>query len=487
MSAVTGTPLGVAFSRLAAADPGTAALTFGGTTLTRRELDERSNRFAWTLRDHDVRVGDRVAVVLPSGIDFVVAVMGVWKAGGTPIPLPDALPDAERDRLLTLAEPSLVIASGGEGVMPPVVDPDQPSSPPPGAISRPWKIVASGGSTGRPKLIANTAPGVVERLTPFGIAAQMSTGGTALLTAPLAHNAAFISLASALLNGKHVVAMADSDPAEALRLAERHRADWMFAVPAMLLRIWRLPAEVRDATDLSSLRVLLHTGAPIAPWLKEAWIDRLGPERVWEIYTGAEAQAVTRISGLEWLAHRGSVGRPLTGDIEVRDDMGRTLGPGRIGRVWMRSDTGPTYTYIGATPTTDGRWESLGDLGYTDPDGYIYLADRETDLITVGDVNVFPAEVEGALEEHPAVRSAAVIGLPDERLGAVPHAIVQADGEAGADEEALLAHLRERLADHQVPRSVEFVTGPLRDDAGKVRRSALRAERLPAGAASSGG
>ncbi|MEV5750614.1 AMP-binding protein [Actinoallomurus sp. NPDC052308] len=478
MSAVTGTPLGVALTRLAAADPETPALTCGPVTLSRRELDERANRLAWELRDHGVRVGDRVAIVLPNGVDCVVALVAAWKAGGTPVPISDRMPEAEREPVLELARPKIVIAASGPGTLPPSAGAGQPESAPPGIVPQPWKILTSGGSTGRPKLIATVEAGVAERAGLFGLAAQMSEGGAALVTAPLTHNGPFMSLTAALLFGKHVVLMERFDAAEALRLAELHRADWMYAVPTMMHRIWRLPEADRAAADLSALRVLFHLGAPIAPWLKQAWIDWLGPERIWELYAGTEAQAVTRINGTEWLAHRGSVGRPLTGDIEVRDQLGRPLGPGQVGQVWMRPDAGPTYTYIGATARSDGRWECLGDLGYIDADGYLYLTDRDTDMILVGGSNVYPAEVEGALEEHPDVRTAAVIGLPDDDLGSVPHAIVQAD--PGVDETALLAHLRERLAAYKLPRTFEFVTDPLRDDAGKIRRAALRAARVPA-------
>jgi bile acid-coenzyme A ligase len=136
----------------------------------------------------------------------------------------------------------------------------------------------------------------------------------------------------------------------------------------------------------------------------------------------------------------------------------------------------PTYHYIGATARSDGMWESLGDVGHLDEDGYLYLGDRNADMILVGGSNVYPAEVEGALEEHPAVRSAAVIGLPDDDLGQVPHAIVQP--YTAVREADLLAHLKERLVPYKLPRTLEFVDHPLRDDAGKIRRSALRAARL---------
>jgi bile acid-coenzyme A ligase len=474
---VTETPIGTALTRLAADDPEAPALTCGTDTLTRRELDERANQFAWALRAHRIGVGDCVAIVLPNGPEFVITLLAAWKAGATPLPVAPAMPAAERAAVLALADPKIVVAADS-ALRPSHPEPlDGHRIPPPAATARPWKILTSGGSTGRPKLIASADPGILEKACGFGLAGQMRAGGVALVTAPLTHNGPFLSLASALLLGGHVVLMPRFDAAETLRLAERHRADWMYAVPTIMHRIWRLPEEVRTAADLSALRIVFHLGAPIAPWLKQAWIDWLGPERIWELYGGTEAQAATVISGSEWLAHRGSVGRPVTGEIEVRDASGRTLGPGEAGEVWMRS-AAPTYTYIGATARGRDGWESLGDLGHLDADGYLYLTDRQADMILVGGSNVYPAEIEGALEEHPAVRSAAVIGLPDDDLGSVPHAIVQTGDDTPVTDEELHTHLAERLAPYKLPRSFERVDEPLRDDAGKIRRSALRAERL---------
>jgi bile acid-coenzyme A ligase len=163
----------------------------------------------------------------------------------------------------------------------------------------------------------------------------------------------------------------------------------------------------------------------------------------------------------------------------VADLDGKPLPPGEKGEVWLRN-TGdsPTYHYVGAEPRTlVGGWESLGDMGWFDDDGYLYLADRMQDMILVGGANVYPAEVEAALQEHPAVRSVAVIGLPSDDLGNIVHAIVEAD-EGAVDAGELLAFAGERLARYKLPRSVEFVNTPLRDDSGKLRRSALRAERI---------
>ena len=234
-----------------------------------------------------------------------------------------------------------------------------------------------------------------------------------------------------MLLGNHVVLMPRFDPAQTLRLVEKHRVTWLLLVPTMMLRIWRLPEAVRLAADVSSLEVAFHLAAPCPAWLKQAWIDWLGPQKVVELYGGTELQAVTLISGTEWLEHRGSVGRTVLGEIEIRDPDGRPFPVGEEGEIWMRRgpEAPSPYRYVGATARSapDG-WESLGDIGKVDADGYVYITDRLADMILVGGANVYPAEIEAALDEHPAVQSCCVIGLPDEDLGNIPYAIVELSG-----------------------------------------------------------
>jgi bile acid-coenzyme A ligase len=270
------------------------------------------------------------------------------------------------------------------------------------------------------------------------------------------------------------------DALAALELIERHRVDWLLFVPTMMQRIWRLPEAERKRFDLSSLRVVMCTGAPSPDWLKRAWIDWLGPEKIWEAYGGSERIGGTMISGTDWLAHPRSVGKPTGGrKLRILDDEGREQPPGEIGLVYMLppGGQGSTYQYLGArAQATDDGWETLGDLGYLDEDGFLYLVDRKTDMIVSGGSNVYPAEVEAAIDAHPAVRSSAVIGLPDDDLGQRIHALVDAPG--GVTDDELRAHLAEYLVRYKVPRSFEYVDEPLRDDAGKVRRQALREARL---------
>ena len=186
------------------------------------------------------------------------------------------------------------------------------------------------------------------------------------------------------------------------------------------------------------------------------------------------------ISGEEWLSHRGPVGRARSDcEIKIVDSNGDSVGPNTMGEVYMRplSGQGSTYRYIGAEPREiKGGYESIGDLGWLDPEGYLYLADRRTDMILSGGANIYPAEVEGIIDSFQGVRSSAVIGLPDDDLGNVVHAIV--DAPLGLNAKELLEHLTQRLVRYKVPRSIELVAEPLRDEAGKVRRKQLRESRV---------
>jgi bile acid-coenzyme A ligase len=480
---VQGTTFLSVLRQLAAAGPDRPALTYLDQTLTRAEFTDRVERLAGLFAARGVTEGSTVTIGLPNSIGFVESMFAAWALGAVPQPISDRLPALERAAIVDLADPALVVgASPSDGQTRPVLE-AVPGELPAGSftpgVSPEWKLMTSGGSTGRPKLIGATQPALFEVVGPAGALVCLRSDGCVLMTGPLAHNGPFVATTCAMLLGNHVVLMPRFNPAETLRLVEKHQVTWMLMVPTMMLRIWRLPEEVRLGTDVSSLEVAFHLAAPCPAWLKQAWIDWLGPDKVIELYGGTELQAVTVISGTEWLGHPGSVGRTVLGEIEIRDPDGRPVPVGEEGEIWMRRgpDAASPYRYVGATARSaaDG-WESLGDIGKVDADGYVYITDRLADMILVGGANVYPAEIEAALDEHPAVQSCCVIGLPDEDLGNIPYAIVELSGPAS--DEDLMAHLRRRLAPYKLPRVIERATTPLRDDAGKVRRSALRAERI---------
>lgn len=468
--------------------PDAPAVTCNDVTLTRSQLDSRAGRLANELRSYGISEGSFVTVAVPNSVDWFVAYVACWKLGAIPQPVSAKLPGRELAAIVELAGSTVVVGAPDEAfahLPESIVHLPLGHEPPsefgddglPDAVSPAWKAPTSGGSTGRPKLIVSGDPALfdTEAPRPLGIAPD----GCMLVPGPLYHNGPAVWSCQALLQGNHVVVLGRFDAEAVLASIEHHRVDVVYLVPTMMKRILRLDDDVRLGYDMSSLRVVWHLAEPCPPWLKEAWIDWLGAERIFELYAGTEAQAATIITGTEWLSHRGSVGRVSSGEMKICDEDGNVLPVGEQGEVWMRSsrDT-PTYRYVGADAKTLGDgWESLGDMGWFDADGYLYLGDRVQDMILSGGANIYPAEIEAALGEHPAVHSCAVIGLPNDDRGNDVHAIVQADVDEVSSGE-LLAFLAERLTTYKLPRSIEFVDEPLRDEAGKVRRSTLRAARI---------
>ena len=477
---------GQAIAAMALEDPDRPAVTCGEESISRREFHESTNRLARAYAELGVTPGSMVTISLPNGIEFLQSAFAVWKLGATPQPVSYRLPGRELSAILDLVQPSLVIGASAEdlgdhnGVQAGFTPPDAISSEdlPPAAADY-WKAPTSGGSTGRPKVILANAPAVVESVAGFVPLMGLPVGGTLLATGPFYHNGPFMTASIGLLFGVHIVVMPRFDAAVALELIESHRVQWMYGVPTMMLRIWRLPDDLRLGRDLSSLERILHMAAPCPPWLKRAWIEWLGGDVVWELYAGTEVQAMTLISGTEWLEHPGSVGRVFLGEMRVLDAEGKDVPAGQDGTIWMRrgADEPSPYVYVGAeAKAIEDGWECLGDIGHIDADGYVYLTDRDSDMILVGGSNVYPAEVEAALEEHPAVRTSCVVGVPNEDLGNIVHAVVELDGDV-SDEE-LLAFCAERVVTYKVPRVLHRSDSPLRDDAGKVRRASVREELI---------
>lgn len=468
-----------------AVQPARTALVHEGASLTWGELEARTNRLARAYQALGVKKDDFVTIALPNGIEFFEACLATWKAGATPQPVSSRLPKFERDQIVDVGAPSLVVGvEPGEYAPVPCLpvsyrpDSNLANTPLPEVTSVSYKAMTSGGSTGRPKLIVSKAPAASDPDVPL---LEIPQQGCMLIPGPLYHNGPFLWAMTALFKGCTVVVTTRFDAEETLRLIETHKVDVVYMVPTMMRRIWALPEEVRTRYDLSSLKALWHLAAPCPPWLKECFIEWLGPEVIWELYGGTEGQGSTTIQGTEWLKHKGSVGKPVeTCEMKVVGEDGETLPHGKVGEVFIRplAGAGTTYHYIGAeAKSIEGGWESLGDMGWMDAYGYLYLTDRLSDMILVGGANIYPAEVEAALDAFPGVRSSAVIGLPDDDMGARLHAVIdRPDGPA--DPRAMEAHLAERLVRYKVPKSFEYVEEPVRDDAGKVRRKALREARL---------
>jgi bile acid-coenzyme A ligase len=453
MSAV---PIGRAFAILAEDEPTALAVRDGDDVWTRRRLEEDTNRLA---RSWAGRVGqdDLVTVALPNGVDVVRACVAAWKLGAAPQPLSPWLGAAERRAVLDLARPALVVDG-------PLGDVTGDPRPLPDAVASSWKAPTSSGSTGRPKLVRAAAPSTVDLDAP--VAPFVPRRATQLVAGPLFHAAPFVYAMRGLMTGHGLVLMPRFDAEQWLELVASRRATWSVLVPTMMHRIHRLGSDHLDRADVSSLEQVLHLGARCPAWLKRAWIDWLGPERVVEVYAGTESQGVAMITGREWLERPGSVGRGCGGTrFRVVGPDGGDRAPGETGEVLMRRDH-PTYSYVGAEPDVRDGWHTLGDLGHLDADGYLWVEDRLDDVITSGGVSIHPADVEAVVEEHPDVRACVVVPASHDDLGEAVHAVVETE----VDTAVLDAWVRGRLDPEKRPRSWQRVDGPLRPDTGKVRR-----------------
>ena len=453
--------------------------------VTWTHLDVTSNRAAHLLKNRGVAEHSMVVIGLPNSFEHVLAALGVWKLGGCVLPVNARLSARARDQILEIAEPGVVVADWTD-LKKGVVSSRQLNSldgfsnePLPDRISHPAKAIASGGSTGRSKVIVDPSPWA-RAPGEIGMAAASITGFRSgqvqLVAGPLYHHAPFCWTFWGLFEDQTVVLMERFDAARAVDLIEQYGVNFSCLVPTMMRRMIRL-SDIQER-DLSSLEGLYHTGGPCPVWLKEAWIDLIGPEKIYEAYGSTEDIGYTAIRGDEWLEHRGSVGRPGNNELKILDAEGQEVAFGEVGEVFMRRNdvTGPTYKYMGSVPakTTPDGFASVGDLGWVDEDGYLFLADRRVDMIVSGGANVYPAEVEGALAEHPDVDDVAVVGVPDEEWGRRVHAIIQPSDFGSPPPPARLhEHCRQRLAAYKAPKSYEFLRVLPRNQAGKIRRSAL--------------
>jgi long-chain acyl-CoA synthetase len=488
--------------------PGKPAIVMAGSGagLTFAELDAAARHLAAELTARGLRRGDVVAICMENCPELIAASLAAQRSGLYFVPVNWHLTSAEagymladsgaRVLLTTPGMAGLAAAASRQAAVPPdglvVIGGEGPgsvrlhtASPPPLPPREPCGIYMfySSGTTGRPKGVLPGLPG-----TPFGDGLPLEqtmaghygfgTDTRYLSTGPLYHAAPLgWSLGTIALGGTTVL-MERFDAEEALRAVERHRITHAQFVPTMFTRMLKLPWP-RHSWDTSSLRVVVHAAAPCPVEVKQAMIDWLGPI-VYEYYAASEGICFFAISPGEWLKRQGSVGRPLQGVPHVLGEDGAELPPGETGQLWIevkadvRYHNDPAKT---AAMVNDHGWYTIGDMGRLDEDGYLYLADRRTDLIISGGVNIYPREIEDALVMHPAVLDVAVIGVPDEEMGQRALAVVQPTPGVSAGPEltqALLEHLSGRIARFKLPRAVEFAAELPRTPSGKVLRRVVR-------------
>jgi long-chain acyl-CoA synthetase len=464
-------------------DKPAVVMSDGSRGLTYAELDDRSRRVESLLQTTGTGRGDHVALVMENTPEFLEVAWGAQRSGTYWTPVNWHLTEEEAAYVVADCGARVLFASESTGDLA-ARDQAAPAAAT-GEVEGTYFFYSSG-TTGRPKGIKP-----VHAFPPFGtgltidrvLPSSFGFDGDSvyLCPAPLYHAAPIGWSLGTQRHGGTVVLMERFDPLECLRAIEAHRVTHVQFVPTHFVRLLKLPEEQRRAFDLSSLRVVVHAAAPCPPEVKRRIIEWFGP-KVLEFYAGSEGAGMTVITSTEWLAHPGSVGRPAVGRVHVVGADGVDLPVGEVGTVYFEG--GGNFEYHNDAEKTaaahnDRGWASLGDLGHLDEEGYLYLADRRTDLIISGGVNVYPAEVEDALVLHPAVADVAVIGVPDEEMGQLVKAVVQlAPGVAPGPElaEQLLAHCRTVLAGFKRPRLVDFVAEMPRLPTGKLLRRRVREE-----------
>ncbi|AZG47100.1 AMP-binding protein [Gordonia insulae] len=443
---------------------------------TAAEIDTRATRVARLLLDRGVRRDDRVIVSLPNEIGFVVACVAIWRVGATPMPMSPELPDDERAQIEDIARPTAAFGRRPARAEIAWVDEDHAGALSddrlPDTWAHSWKAPTSSGSTGRPKVIASTAPALVD--PDAAVASFVPQHAIQLVSSPLWHSTAFTYAFRGLTAGHRIVLEPSFDERAFLAAVERHRVTWAVLSPPSVRRLLRLPESARAERDLSSLQSILHLGGRCPAPDKYALLDWLGPGRVVEVYAGSESNGLTMVTGGDWLSRPGTVGRPVGGtEISIRHTDATPAQTGDIGTIWMRRGMSSAYTYLGApSRRTDDGWDTLGDIGYLDDDGYLFVIDRAADVIRCGDATVYPADVEQAFEEHPMVRGAVAVGEPGPHgVHGLTVVVDVADAEVTAA--ALHAFARRRLPEVARPQRICLTHRPIRNDAGKIRRRAL--------------
>ena len=467
----------------------------------------RGLRLAGGLRRLGLREGDVVAVLLRNDLAGIDVIHAAREAGIAYCPINwHFTPDEVRflledsgagaliahgdllDAVASALPPGLPCLAVGPCRLPQAQDYDTwlehqvPHGGP--AVSPRAHMAYTSGTTGRPKGVVRDPIPMAELDTrqariravveaSFGLRA----GCRALVPAPLYHSAPAVFAQNALRVAERLVLATRFDAEALLAAIEKHRVDVVYLVPIMYVRLLRLPEAVRRRYDLSSLRFVASTGAPCAPDVKQAMIEWLGPV-IHETYASSEAGMVTVIGAAEALDRPGSAGRPiLDAQLRILDEAGRELPAGEIGLIHVRQPAYPDFSYrhndtARRAIERDGLI-CLGDMGYVDDDGYLYVCDRASDMVISGGVNIYPAEIEHRLQAFPGVADCAVFGVPDAEYGERLHAVVEPEAGATLEPEALRQWLQDKLSAYKVPRQFEIAPLP-RDDNGKIAKRRLR-------------
>lgn len=447
------------------------------------ELDKLSSRIAWMLMDNGIGKESTVLVTFPNTIEHIAANFAIWKTGACYMPISCRTPPEELHELQKLLCLSAALTDiDGEGI--PFrcgikelrkASAGYSDELPPDQQSNPNIINASGGSTGKPKLIRQNIPSGHSdaSLSGWFEVSGMRMDQTQLLCGPLFHGAPHIAAMNGLFAGGTLVLPESLCPDFLVGCIEKYDIKFMQVVPTLMHRILKMPGLMKET--FTGLDALCHTGGVCSEWLKRAWLKLISPEKLYEMYSMTEVIGMCAIRGDEWLKHPGSVGRAKYGSqISIRDCTGKELAPFEIGNIYMSPPAGHFYTeYINEKPleTLGDNFRSVGDMGYADTEGYLYFADRRSDMIVTGGENVFAAEVENAMLRNRHVLDSVVVGIPDQEWGRRIHAVLETDGEI--DAQTLKSFLKQYLVPYKIPKTFEFVKRIPRLDNGKIARDAI--------------
>ncbi|MCA2220006.1 AMP-binding protein [Nonomuraea aurantiaca] len=483
------------FYAIAAADPDRlAVIDVDGSRTTYGELLTRVNQVSHGLRARGLSDRDVVAGVLPNGLDAVIMIMATGQIGLYYVPINWHLTEAEVAYILADCDAKIVVTADGHipgsEIGTAGLAEGQPGDAPGGRAGGAVMWYTSG-TTGFPKGVQRPLSGAEpEAVVPLyvwflGEIVDLVPGEAVhLVTSPMYHSAPCAHTQFALHLGHTVVITPRFEPENILELVERHKVTNAMMVPTMFHRMLRLPEEVKARYDVSSLRQVIHTGAACPVAVKQGIMDWWGPV-LYEYYGSTESTIAFSVKPHDWLARPGTVGKPApTFEVRILDEAGEELPPGEPGMIYVKSSLG-TFEYrkdpAKTAASMRGEWYTPGDIGYLDKDGFLFLCDRRTDLIVSGGVNIYPAEIEAALLEHPLVADVAVIGVPDEEWGHSVVALVQPVAGVTGDPELtaeLLRHCEPRIARFKHPKVIHYRDTLPRTPTGKLSRSKVRQEYL---------